>query len=173
MEENNVPKVICLACKKEKLITSFSINGRNGYRRKICKACIGLGITKVPDEVAEYRYCPACEYEKPAKEFYRNKAIITGYEIRCKICKKNRIKINKDEPRYPNRKPYQQEWTNYFNLVGITKNDYKSMFVFLSKVGYSLEESIHVQFCKKWGLTPKQPNKPFKNTFTPKDFNLV
>ena len=174
MEEDNTPKVICVACKKEKLITSFSVNGRNGYRRKICKACIGLGITKVPVEESDYRYCAACKLDKPSKDFYRNKLLISGYETRCKKCKNNRIKINQDGPRYAHRKPYQQEWANYFNIIGVTKDDYKSMYIFLNKVGYSLEENnIHEQFCKKWGLTPHKPKKPFKNTFTPKDFNLV
>jgi len=174
MEQDNPPKVICIACKKEKLVTSFSVNGRNGYRRKICKPCIKLGITKVAVEEGEYRYCAACKLDKPSKDFYRNNFLASGYEVRCKNCQKNKIKINQDGPKYIVRKPHQQEWANYFNIIGVTKKDYKTMYIFLNKVGYSLENNnIHEQFCKKWGLTPKEPSIPFKNTYTPKDFNLV
>jgi hypothetical protein len=172
MEENNTPKVICAACKKEKLITSFSINGRNGYRRKICKSCIGLGITKVPIDAGEIRYCQACERQKPIKDFYRNRAMRDGYELRCKVCHFNGVKRNKTESKYPNRKPHEQKWKNYFNIVGVTKNDYRNMFLFLESSGYSLKDDIHIQFCKKWGLTPHIPKQIFKNQYTPKDFNL-
>jgi NMD protein affecting ribosome stability and mRNA decay len=173
MEENKTATMTCVVCEREKNITSFSIYGRKGFRRKVCKVCITEGKTMKDIKTVETRYCAACELDKPINQFYRNNLLVGGYEGRCKNCKNNRIKINKDEPRYPNRKPYQQEWANYFNIIGVTKNDYKSMYIFLNKVGYSLEENIHEQFCKKWGLTPHKPSKPFKNTFTPKDFNLV
>ena len=173
MEENNIPKVICPVCKKEKLITSFSINGKNEYRRKICKTCVGLGITKVPIDAGDVRYCEACEHQKHIKDFYRNRAMKDGYELRCKVCQKNNIKRNKDSSKSNNRRPYEQKWKNYFNIVGVTKNDYRNMFLFLESSGYSLNEDIHEQFCNKWGLPSHNPKREFKNQYTPKDFNLI
>lgn len=176
MEENNIPKVICPVCKKQKLITSFSINGKNGYRRKICKICIGLGITKVPinmSDASNVRYCEACEIQKTIKDFYRNRAMKDGYELRCKVCQKNNIKRNKDRSNLSKKRPHEQKWKNYFNIVGVTKNHYRDMFLFLESSGYSLKQDIHIQFCNKWGLTPSNPKREFKNQYTPKDFNLI
>ena len=173
MEENNTPKVICLACKKEKVITSFTVNGRNGYRRKICKICIGLGITKVPIESGELRYCEACETQKGIKDFYRNNLFKDGYELRCKICRNNNVPRNKERSKLSAKRPHEQEWKNYFNIVGVSKNDYRTMYLFLQSAGYSLDEDIHIQFCKKWGLPPHNPKEQFKNHYTPKDFNLM
>jgi len=173
MEENKTATMICATCNVKKLITGFTVYGRRGYRRKICKMCVNQGLTMKDVKTVETKYCQACELVKPINQFYRNNTLVDGYERRCKNCHNNRVKINKEESKYTKRKPYEQEWKNYFNIIGVTKNDYKSMFIFLNKAGYSLEENIHEQFCKKWGLTPHKTKKPFKNTFTPKDFDLV
>jgi NMD protein affecting ribosome stability and mRNA decay len=174
MEENKIATMTCVVCEKEKNITSFIIYGRKGFRRKVCKFCLSQGLTMKDIKTVETKYCEACYITKPINQFYRNNAISTGYERRCKNCHNNRVKINKEKSKYSKKKPYEQEWKNYFNIVGVTKEDYKRMFIFLNKSGYSLENNdIHEQFCKKWGLTPQKPKKPFKNTFSPKDFNLA
>jgi hypothetical protein len=176
MEENNTHKVICQGCNREKSITSFTVYGRNGYRRKVCKICVSSGITTIPKDIIEdnpeLKYCPACNVLKSLKQFYRNKVMNDGYQARCKMCQINNIKINKVGAKYPNRKPHEQKWENYFNIIGVTKSDYRNMFLFLESSGYSLDEDIHEQFCIKWGLPSHNPKQVFKNQYTPKDFNL-
>jgi hypothetical protein len=53
------------------------------------------------------------------------------------------------------------------------KRDYVESFIFLKAMGYSLDQDIHIQFCKKYGLTPNDPKKTFKNIFTVKDCDLI
>jgi hypothetical protein len=174
MEQKNPLKTIkCPTCNIEKSITSFTYNSTSNYTRKICKVCIQKGLTMKDVKITEDRCCEACEVVKPINQFYRNNALIDGYERRCKMCKINRVKINKNEPKYPNRKPYQQEWENYFNLVGVTKNNYRSMYIFLEGIGYDLSQNIHEQFCKKWNITYSPLKKPFNNHFSPEDCDIL
>jgi hypothetical protein len=45
--------------------------------------------------------------------------------------------------------------------------------MYLKDAGYNLKEDIHIQFCEKYGLTPHNPRKVFKNTYSQKDCGLV
>jgi hypothetical protein len=53
------------------------------------------------------------------------------------------------------------------------KRDYVEAFVFLRAMGYDLTQDIHIQFCKKYGLTPNDPKQTFQNIFTVKDCYLI
>jgi hypothetical protein len=174
MEETNPLETIkCITCDIEKSVTSFNHSNKRNYTRKICKVCIKNGLTMKDIKVTEDKRCEACEVIKPINQFYRNRALIDGYERRCKNCHNNRIKINKNEPKYEKKKPYQQEWKNYFNIVGVTKNDYHDMYIFLRGIGYDLNQNIHEQFCKKWNITYVPQEKEFNYHFSPKDCNIL
>lgn len=73
---------------------------------------------------------------------------------------------------YKNKpKPEKEEITgfdyNALNLIGVSKDDYRQMYSFLSKIGYNPELDIHSQFCEKWGIsTYKQRPVKHKNRFT-------
>ena len=59
---------------------------------------------------------------------------------------------------------------NALNLIGVSKDDYRQMYSFLSKIGYNPELDIHAQFCEKWGIsTYKQRPVKHKNRFTYQD----
>ena len=163
--------MVCVVCEKEKLITSFSVYGRKGFRRKVCKVCVNQGLTMKDIEISETTLCIACNIKKPINQFYRNNALIGGYEKRCKICKKNNI-----SSRQKNDKIYKStKSTGDFSpsLVGLSQEDFRSCYLFLQKIGYDLNRNLHEQFCEKHNL-PVNP-EPYKTKFyfSPKDLGLA
>ena len=168
MEETNEIKRICVVCEKEKNITSFVVYGRKGFRRKVCKFCISQGLTMKDIKTSETRTCASCDVKKPINQFYRNNALIDGYEKRCKTCKINNISSRvKAEP----KEKYNAEVT--MNLVGLREDDFRSTYLFLQSIGYNLSKNIHEQFCLKYNL-PFNPERYETNYyFSPKDLGLA
>ena len=168
MEENDEIKRICVVCEKEKNITSFVVYGRKGFRRKVCKVCVNQGLTMKDIKTSETRTCASCNTKKSIKQFYRNNALIDGYEKRCKSCKINNISSRvKAEP----KEKYNVELS--MNLVGLKEDDFKSTYLFLQRIGYDLKRSIHEQFCEKYNLPVNPVPYTTKYHFSPKDLGLA
>jgi hypothetical protein len=171
MENNNEKTMVCVVCEKEKLITSFSIYGRKGFRRKVCKVCINQGLTMKDIKISETKLCIACDVKKPINQFYRNNALIDGYEKRCKSCKINNISSRvKAEPKSFGEK-YNAEVT--MNLVGLREDDFRSTYLFLQSIGYDLSRNLHEQFCEKYNLPVNPVPYTTKYHFSPKQLGLV
>jgi len=80
---------ICNVCGKEKSITSYSINGRAGYRRKSCKLCYATRFERmeilIDKDALKEKMCKACNMIKDIKSFHRNNLFRDGYDARCKL----------------------------------------------------------------------------------------
>jgi len=171
MENNDEKTMVCVICEKEKLITGFTVYGRRGYRRKICKMCVNQGLTMKDIQIKETRLCIACDVKKPINQFYRNNALIDGYEKRCKYCKINNISSRQRPDKI--YKSLKNDDDNLPSLVGLTEDDFRRTYLFLKSIGYDLKRSIHEQFCEKHNL-PVNP-EPYKTKFyfSPKDLGLA
>ena len=161
MSRNLKETKICDTCKVEKIITAFSISGRNGYRNRRCKHCVTINANKTDKKV-----CRACDIEKPIDEFPTTS--VNGLKAsRCKLCKNNNILIPREK-----RDVYGKSNFSPQRLVNITKEDYKDTYIFLrDSLGYDLTShlSIHEQFCLKHNLTPHIPLNSFPEQFSIKD----
>lgn len=109
------------------------------------------------------RVCNICFREKKLDSFGRNKAYSDGYHPTCKLCKNEyQAKIRKN-----NQRNYAAEIN--IKLSGVKKSDWCETYSFLEKIGYNVEEDIHLQFVKKYKLEyKKRPSKNRKN-YTSKD----
>ena len=161
MSRNLKETKICDTCKVEKTITSFSINGRDGYRNRRCKHCVTINANN-----GDRKLCRACDTEKPIDEFPTTS--VNGLKAsRCKICVTNKILIPKEKRNVFGKSQYSPQ-----RLVNITKEDYKDTYIFLrDSLGYDLTShlSIHEQFCLKHNLTPHIPLNLFTEQFSIKD----
>lgn len=125
-------------------------------------------------EPLKTKICKACLIERPTKKFVRSKAFPDGYESRCKICKLNGTKIVFENSGKWSKKNHKIKRSDYIlPFTNPLKRDYVEAFVFLRNMGYDLAQDIHIQFCKKYGLTPNDPKKTFKNYYSQKDCDLI
>lgn len=114
----------------------------------------------------ETKVCKACGVVKQLKRFQKLPSGNRGNV--CNLCKSLGNKIKKDgEKKTPPRK------NNALQLGNVGIKDYRSMYEYLEKIGYSLTEDIHEQFCKKYGLTPTKKKKKFNRQYTPEDCGLI
>jgi len=112
--------------------------------------------------------------EKTIKNFNKNSSFSNGYESRCKTCKKDGKLIVFENSGKWSKKNQKIKRSNYMmRFTNPLKRDYVESFIFLRAMGYSLDQDIHIQFCKKYGLTPNVPKQTFKNYYTPKDCDLI
>jgi len=121
-------------------------------------------------DVPNTRICRGCEKEKPITSFYRNNLLKTGYEIRCKLCKNGGIRCRKKGDYSRNGRPVRKNDPQLFN---VRKPDWIETYVFLKKIGYSLEENIHEQFCRKYNLPTKKRTYEKSVIYSPQDLGLV
>ena len=84
----------------------------------------------------------------------------------CSKCKALGITI-------PDKKKKEPQKQNPLQLGFVQVKDYENAYKFLESAGYSLKEDLHIQFCKKYGLTPNSPKQIFNNHYSPKDLGLV
>jgi hypothetical protein len=115
------------------------------------------------------KICRDCKIEKDLDSFYVKRSNADGKQNICKICtakmSKKYLLKKKLEPK--KKEPLD---TQVLNIVGATKNDYCTMYSFLSKMGYNLEMDIHTQFMNKWSLiVSNRPRKGKPNQYTYKD----
>jgi len=125
-------------------------------------------------EPIKTKICKACHIERTVKHFVKTKAFSDGYESRCNICKKNGIKIipkNSGKWSKKNKKIRSSEYILPF--TNPQKEDFYLAYTFLRNIGYSLDQDIHIQFCKKYGLDPIVRNKKSISKYSPKDCDLV
>ncbi len=116
---------------------------------------------KIEDNIK--KICRACGKEKPIKSFHRNNAIPSGYDSRCKICKSQGILIR-------NKKPKKiQKGFQGLMLFNTRDTDYREMYLFLEMIGYDLKRDIHIQFCEKYNLQPRERPKKSENFFSLED----
>ena len=125
-------------------------------------------------EPLKTKICKACLIERAVKNFVKSKAFPDGYESRCKICKRNGTKIVFENSGKWSKKSKKIRNSEYIlPFTNPLKRDYVESYIFLREMGYSLDQDIHIQFCNKYGLTPNDPKKTFKNHFTQKDCDLI
>lgn len=122
----------------------------------------------------EVKVCKACHVERTIRNFVKSKAFPDGYESRCKICKSNGTKImflNSGKWSKKNKKIRDSEYILPF--TNPLKRDYVESYIFLREIGYSLDQDIHLQFCKKYNLEPIVRQKKSISKYSPKDCDLV
>jgi hypothetical protein len=125
-------------------------------------------------EPLKTKICKACHIQRTVKHFVKTKAFADGYESRCNICKKNGIKIvfeNSGKWSKKNKKIRNSEYILPF--TNPLKRDYVEAYIFLREMGYSLDQDIHIQFCKKHNLEPIVRQKKSISQYSPKDCDLV
>jgi hypothetical protein len=131
-------------------------------------------MTPLENNVLKSKICCACKKEKEITSFYRNAAMHTGWEARCKLCKQNKLKCRK--PNGTGRKskplvlPSDLKAPMLFNVV---KEDWIDMYEFLKSIGYSLDRNIHEQFCEKHNLKTRKRMYERSQYFSPEDLGLV
>lgn len=122
-------------------------------------------------EVLELKTCCACKKEKEIKSFYRNAAMPSGWESRCKLCKKTGVKCRAskdDDGRKKNGKT-----RNSPQLWNVCKQDWIDTYDFLKSIGYDLHTNIHEQFCLKHNLKPRPRMKEKSKQYSPKELGMV
>jgi hypothetical protein len=108
------------------------------------------------------KLCTRCNLEKDVTLFHRRKRATDGYQSNCKLCCNDIQRIRRGNLDYEGRKN-----TKDINLIGVKKEDYCNMYLFLSKMGYNIEGDIHSQFCEKWSIIDsKQPRKGIDNAWS-------
>lgn len=127
------------------------------------------------------KICCACGKEKEYKNFNVDNSKKDGRYARCKMCVSNKKcckrgrnnGINIYDPDY---KEYVLKKFNKplegLRLRNTSKEDYVYTYLFLQKIGYSLSESIHQQFCDKHGFETIE-REEFRFYFSPKDCGLT
>jgi hypothetical protein len=117
-------------------------------------------------EPVETKICRACEKQKKITSYSRtssgNRAGV------CNMCRSlgNTIKNKNLSQKEPTKNTPLQ-------LGNPSQKDYENAYRFLENIGYSLKEDLHIQFCKKYGLTPNSPKQTFLNHYSQKDLGLV
>lgn len=168
-EEN---KKICVVCKREKSLTSFTITGRNQYRRKICKVCVSQGLKIEKKSPMGNKVCCACEKEKPMTEYYKNKNVLSGYSNKCKMCHIHGNLCRK-KGKSSNRKTLIKKREVGPSLFNVKKEDWIETYKFLESIGYDLNKNIHEQFCIKHGLKKKKRTYEKSIQYSPKELGLI
>ena len=113
----------------------------------------------------EKKICRSCGVEKQTKRFTK---LATGNRAGvCNLCRAlgNTIKDKITKKVMPKNNPLQ--------LGFVQLKDYENAYRFLENIGYSLKEDLHIQFCKKYGLTPNSPKQIFNKHYSPKDLELI
>ena len=116
-------------------------------------------------EPEEKKICRACGIQKRLKSFQTLKSGNKGGV--CNLCKSQGKRI----PREP--KPSRIPKNVALQLGFIRKEDYIDMYKTMELMGYNLSEDLHIQFCKKYGLTPNSPKQTFNNYYTQEDCGLI
>jgi hypothetical protein len=162
---DNENKRICELCNIEKSLSSFSVYGRNEYRRKVCKICVSQQL-KIEDTDTAKKICKACGLEKKIKSF--GKTSVGNRGNVCNICKASGNTIKKGV-----KSDSRHVKDNALQLGNPTIKDYINTYEFLESIGYNLSEDIHEQFCKKYNITPNSPKQEFKNYYSKKDCGFI
>jgi hypothetical protein len=167
---------VCNVCEKEKPITSFSINGRKGYRRKSCKLCYATRFERMEiiidkDNLKE-KMCKACMNVKDMKSFHKNNLFKDGYDSRCKLCKQmgKTITVKGGKSEYKRRISGSDE---EIRLSSVHTEDWLETYDLLKLMGYDLTKNIAEQFCSKYNLPYKEKNDRKGLYKTPKDLGLI
>ena len=124
-------------------------NPNNNYNgiEFFCQLIIIIDMEKI---------CKTCGLEKKLTSFFKNRNNKDGLQKSCKICVNNNVKHYR-QLRKENEEREDRFDGKTLSMIGSVKSDYCAMYSFLSKIGYNVEEDIHLQFCEKWGITtPKQ-----------------
>ena len=156
---------ICVICNEEKSLSSFARNGTNNKTRNQCRVCVYQRLKLVVNPILKTKLCKACNVELDIKEFSKQQGIGDGYSARCKKCKIDGNLIPKDKKMKKILRP--------LTLSAPSLIHYINMYKLMENIGYSLKEDLHIQFCKKYGLTPNIPKKTFLHYFSQKDCGLI
>lgn len=108
----------------------------------------------------ESKLCRACNQIKVARSFHRVHGVL---QPRCKQCKIEGNIIPRKHVDYSSRTGMK------LRLGKPEKQDYIETYELLDKMGYDLKKDIHIQFCEKYNLKPRQPKKEFKGRLSPEE----
>lgn len=167
---------ICNVCGKEKSITSYSINGRAGYRRKSCKLCYATRFERmeilIDKDALKQKMCKACNMIKDIKSFHKNNLFRDGYDARCKLCKQEGKTCTKKHIGESLQKKLRDA-DNGLKLSSVRKEDWLETYNLLSEMGYDLTQNISEQFCLKYGLKYKERRDAKGLYKSPKDLGII
>lgn len=174
-EEEEITRV-CNVCGLEKSITSYSINGRRGYRRKSCKLCYASRFERngilIDKDSLKQKMCKACMIIKDIKSFHKNNLFVDGYDARCKLCKQRGITCTKKGGNDEFKKRLKDA-DNGMKLSSVHKQDWLDTYDLLKGIGYDLTKNISEQFCLKYNL-PYKERHDLKGLYkSPKDLGLI
>jgi hypothetical protein len=129
-------------------------------------------MTSPEKEVLKTKVCCACRKEKDITSFYRNIMMPTGWEARCKLCKKDKVSCRAKTDRSKSGRPKQMSSPQLWN---VKKEDWIETYDFLKTIGYDLsgDKTIHEQFCEKYNLKPRKRMYEKSIQYSPKDLGLV
>ncbi len=167
---------VCNVCGKEKPITSYSINGREGYRRKSCKLCYATRFERqgilIDTSTLVQKMCKACKMIKDIKNFHKNLQFRDGHDARCKLCKQKGITCTKKGSHNEFQKKIKDA-DNGLKLSSVRREDWLDTYKLLGDMGYDLTKNISEQFCEKYNLNYRE-KKDKKGLYkTPKDLGIV
>ena len=96
----------------------------------------------------------------------------TGWEVRCKVCKKNKVSCRAKTDRSRAGRPKHR---NSPQLWNVRKEDWIETYEFLKSIGYDLsgDKTIHEQFCERYNLEPRKRMYEKSIQYSPKDLGLV
>lgn len=108
----------------------------------------------------EVKVCRACNKTKSVDSFYKNGR--GGKVARCKQCisEGRFIALRAKEP---------PKFTAHIRLSKTDKEDYVKTYELLEKMGYDLNGDIHLQFCERYDLEPRNPRQSFNFYFSAED----
>ncbi len=95
--------------------------------------------------IMEKQICRKCHHELPITDFYTSKNMKSGYLTQCKLCWRERHKNPENKPKSPDLMGLDD-----LRLYRLTKDDYKSLYELLDRIGYDTTKDIHKQFIDKW-----------------------
>ena len=127
-------------------------------------------MTSPEKEVLKTKVCCACRKEKDITSFYRNIMMPTGWEARCKLCKKDKVSCRAKTDRSKSGRPKQMSSPQLWN---VKKEDWIETYNFLKSIGYDITQNIHEQFCLKHNLKKKKRTYEKSIQYTPKDLGLT
>ena len=127
-------------------------------------------MTSPEKQVLKSKICCSCKKEKELKAFYKNGYVSSGYDGRCKLCRKKNLKCRGNKERVKVGRPKLQ---NAPQLWNVRKEDWIETFEFLKSMGYDLSKNIHEQFCVRHNLEPRKRMYEKSIQYTPQDLGLI
>lgn len=126
-------------------------------------------MTPKEKELVRTKVCASCGKEKDRRFYYTYKSCRDGLSPRCKICHTQGLEKKTEIINNGGRKR-NQDGPALFN---VSRKDWIQTYELLEKMGYDLNNDLHIQFCEKHNLEPKRRTPEKSLIFSPKDLGMV